>query len=1375
MNYFLAACISLLLVAPAMAQWKTTTYTLKGGWNAIYLTGNAPPEALNTLLPSTVLEVWRWQPNPTEFEFMQSPLIPSAGSPEWSVWRRSATTPNSLDKLTGQMSYLVKCDGNASASYSVDLKQSPMLPANSWVRNGANLLGFPSYKSGSTYPTLAAYFATFPAAIAANTRVYKYVGGDLGPGNPLQVFSPTSERLDATQAYWFSAEVTGDYYAPLEISPSSNSGLAFGRDGSFIKLLVGNRSNAVVTLTLAPVASESAPTGQTPIVGSVPLTKRSFNATTLLWTETPITSAYTETIGANSTVELIFGINRADAMMTAAASDALFASLLRITDSGNLMDVYLPATAQVSSLAGLWMGEVSLTNVSNKVSNGAQATATLTDGVITELSVVGSGGFGYTTPPLVTIGPPHANGNGTATATATIDASGVVTAITPVASGSGYLSPPAVIFATPAAGVAATATSTVGTDGRLTRIDLDTPGSNYLSAPNVMLSPPPDSVAARATAAVAANKTLSAITVDAGGSFYTSAPQVTIAPPTPNTATASAVTVNGVVTGFVATNAGSDYLTPPAVAVAAAPPSTQATAAAAVSATKTLSRITQSSGGGYYLTAPKVSIAAPPASTTPTATATLIGGRLSAITMAPAGAGSNYSLPPTVTIALPGTSITGLATAKVTGGSLSAITVDTPGSYYSTVPVVTVAAPPVSVTATATATLASGSFTITKGLSGTHYNAVPTVTLAGGGGTGATVAASLGVTAESFSITSGDKVYTVAPNVTITGGGGTGATASAILTAGKVTGVSILNMGSGFTFAPSLSFTNGTSSTGTTAPSAVGNNNHFAVSTVTKTGGTGYTSAPTINIAAPSVGITATATATISNGTITAITIVKAGSGYLNAPNLSIEAPPTPVRAIATSTLSGDGVASCTISDPGVGYASVPQITFSAPPAAITATATAVINGGVVTAYNITNVGSNYSSTAPPSVIMTEGTFVTPANANATCTLSADGVASYSLGANGGGGAGYTTPPLVTITAPASGTQATATAIISGGLVTGISLVEKGTKYNSPPLVTIDMPPAAEQATATCVLNGGTGINSGVSTVFTITNPGKGYALPPVVTIAGSVGSPAQAAALLTNGKVTGYSIQSGGSGYPTAPTVVISGPADNKQATATAIVANGSVTGFTVNSGGSGYEMAPAVIINLPPPRTGSATPTPFKLRTLLHLSDGGTARLLSEVYLGQLAVAPNNFGLCTSEALLKQDALATAQCFSSSHLPMDQVITSGSGSFATGQTLTRVINVPYNDATNPFGHAYHPDHDNKNARGEDLPAGVESPNITRTCQFTFTASPPLGSSVTSGWGSSVIGGTYIETMTGVHKDPLILSGTFELQRASQIGTLSQ
>ena len=718
----LIALGSLLFAATAHAQWKTTTYTLKGGWNSIYLHGDASYASLETIFASqtAVEEIWRWNPNPTQVGFTASPLIPSAGTPEWSVWKRGSPAESSLSKLIGQMAYLVKCSGTSSTTYSVQIPQKVLPPSATWVRNGANLLGFPTLKNGSTYPTMVSYFANFPAAIASNAKIYKYVGGELGPGNPQQVFSTSSERLDRNQAYWFSAEVTSDYYSPIEISPSSNDGLAFGRDGSFIKVLVRNRSAAAVTLTLSPVDSESAPSNTPGFVGKVPLTKRSFNATSLVWIETPITASYTEAIGPSSTVELIFGINRGDALMTAASPGALFASLLRITDSSNLMEVYVPVTARASSLAGLWVGDVSLTNVSNKVSNGAQAKATLTDGVITGLTVVGSGGFGYTSPPAVTLAPPHANSNVTATATATIDADGLLTAVTPEVGGSGYLT-------------------------------------------------------------------------------------------------------------------------------------------------------------------------------------------------------------------------------------------------------------------------------------------------------------------------------------------------------------------------------------------------------------------------------------------------------------------------------------------------------------------------------------------------------------------------------------------------------------------------------------------------------------------------------SPLVTIVGSSDVAAEVTAILTNGTVTGYNVTAAGSGYTTAPAIILSGPPANAQATATATVANGSVTGFTVSTGGSGYEKAPAVTIDLPPPQTGSSTPTPFKLRTLLHLTDGGTARLLSEVYLGQLAVAPNDVGLCTSESLLKQNALASAQCFSSSHLPMDQVITSGGGSFATGQTLTRVINVPYNDATNPFVHAYHPDHDNKNARGEGLSAGVESPDITRTCQFIFTASPPAGSSVTSGWGSSVIGGNYIETMNGVHKDPLILSGTFELRRASQIGTLSQ
>jgi hypothetical protein len=1124
----LRVALSLLLLSPlAHAQWKTTTYALKGGWNAIYLNGDAPPTAVEDLFPAAVIEVWRWNPNPDQVQFTESPLIPSAGTAEWSVWRRGLPAESSLTQLIGQSAYLVRCSGTAANSYAVPLKLTPSPPANSWVRNGANLLGFPTLKSGSSYPTMSAYFATFPAAIAAGSKVYKYVGGELGAGNPLQVFSPNSERLDATQAYWFSAEVAGNFVAPVEISPATADGISFGRSGSAVTVRIRNRSAAAVTLTFTPEASEAAPAGQTAVAGMVPLTRRSFNAVSLQWTETAFASSFTEAIGPQGSLELSFGINRAASAMTAAAADALFASLVRVTDSGNLMDVSIPATARKSSLAGLWIGDVSLTNVSNKVSNAAQASAALSDGAVSALNVIGSGGFGYTSPPLVTIAAPHSNGNLTATASAAVNGAGGVSAL-----------------------------------NVLTR------GNNYASAPDVIISAPPPSV----------------------------------------NASAESTTGGGGVASVTAVIAGTNYTTPPAVTIEAPPPSVQATAVASVAAGG-VAGIVRGEGGGYYPSVPAVTIAAPPASVTATASAgtPTAAGEISTVSVV--GGGSYYSTPPTVTFSAP-TRVTATATSVVSGGSVSSITKTSPGGYYSSSssPTVTLAAPPASVVALGTAVRDGTTNKITS----------VTVTRAGG-------------------------YYTTAPTVSFSGSGG--ATATAIIANGVVTGV-----------------------------------------TITKGGD--YTSTPTVTFSAPPAAVTATATAGgWSEGGINSYTIVNPGTGYFTAPTVTVAAAPVGTPPTATASLVNGAVSQITVNTGGSGYLTAPAVTLAAPPAGVQATASAVLSQGKAWTYTVTNPGS-----------------------------------------------GYPVAPTVTVGAPPNAVQATASATLSAG---------------------------------------------GVAS-YTVTNPGMGYRhltdLPyPLVTVAAPPDPVnASATALLSNGAVSALSIRDAGTGYTSVPTITIAPPPANSQATAMAVVENGSVTGFTLTGGGSGYQQTPTVTIAPPPPQSGTATASRFMLRTLLHLSDGGVASLLPQVFTGQLAVAPHDVGLSFREGALKQDSLASAQRYSAAHLPLDQPITSGSGSVAIGDVLTRIVTVPFNDPTNPFVHAYHPDHDNKDARGAPLAAGVEAPNITRSCKFTFTAQPPAGSSSASGWGSSVIGGTYEETMTGIYKDPLILSGSFELRRASDIGTLS-
>jgi hypothetical protein len=369
MKKLIIALCSLLLTPLAHAQWQNTTYTLKSGWNAIYLHGDAThatPAQLFAAYPA-VTEVWRWNPNPNEVQFTSTPMIPSAGTSEWSVWKSDGSA-SSLGQVIGQTAYLVKC----SAATSVIIAQKVLPPSAAWVRNGANLMGFPSKLTGSLYPTMGSYFATFPAAIASNVKIYKYNGGDLGPGNPVQVFSTSTERVDRNQAYWFDSEVVGNFYAPVEISISNGSGLDFGRTGSTITVRLLNRSSTVSTVTIAPVASANAPTGQEDITAAVPITRRVFNAGTASWTETAIDAEFTEVVGANAAVELSFGIDRA--AMTG-SSNAFFASLLRLTDSANLYDILLPVTARKASLAGLWIGDAVVGGVQSKTA-GYTGTAT---------------------------------------------------------------------------------------------------------------------------------------------------------------------------------------------------------------------------------------------------------------------------------------------------------------------------------------------------------------------------------------------------------------------------------------------------------------------------------------------------------------------------------------------------------------------------------------------------------------------------------------------------------------------------------------------------------------------------------------------------------------------------------------------------------------------------------------------------------------------------------------------------------------------------------------------------------------------------------------------------------------------------------------
>lgn len=369
----IASAVLLFAAAPAalQAQWKTDTYALKGGWNAIWLHGDAThatPDELFAAYPE-VLEIWRWNPNPDQIQFTDSPSSPNATSSEWTIWNREDPNEQVLSSLVGQSAYLIRCSGTSTTTINVAIPQRPRPPNASWLVSGANFLGFPA---ATLAPVLSSYFASFPVAVTTPAKIYKYIGGNLNATNPLQV-SPTVERLDRNTAHWFEATTVGDFTGPLKYELPSSDGLAFGRTGNVITVGVTNRTSSALTLTLSAPLSEAAPANQTPITGPVPLTRRVFDAATGAYTETPLVGESTVSIPANSRLNLEFGLDRSQ---ITGSDSALYASFLRIQDSVGLSDVLLPTSAQRASAAGLWIGQIDVSAVTSTVAGSPGDTTT---------------------------------------------------------------------------------------------------------------------------------------------------------------------------------------------------------------------------------------------------------------------------------------------------------------------------------------------------------------------------------------------------------------------------------------------------------------------------------------------------------------------------------------------------------------------------------------------------------------------------------------------------------------------------------------------------------------------------------------------------------------------------------------------------------------------------------------------------------------------------------------------------------------------------------------------------------------------------------------------------------------------------------------
>ena len=231
-------------------------------------------------------------------------------------------------------------------------------------------------------------------------------------------------------------------------------------------------------------------------------------------------------------------------------------------------------------------------------------------------------------------------------------------------------------------------------------------------------------------------------------------------------------------------------------------------------------------------------------------------------------------------------------------------------------------------------------------------------------------------------------------------------------------------------------------------------------------------------------GTAATATASVSGGALTSASAVTEGAGY------------DPANGIPPVSLAGGGGSGAVVK--------------------------AIMNYKV-TDLQVMNEGKGYTSAT---LAIGHGAFATAIESGGEIT---------GIMLNNPGGVVWTSPPPITLTG-GGGSGATAEAILEGGRLVGFKMLTKGSGYTGAPTVNIGI--CSGDATATAI------ITDGRITGATLTSEGDLFTDTPICIVSGD-GYGAEIVPFIS-GKVTGYDIENGGTGFTTAPTMTIAHPNGN-------------------------------------------------------------------------------------------------------------------------------------------------------------------------------------------------------------------------------------
>ncbi len=193
---------------------------------------------------------------------------------------------------------------------------------------------------------------------------------------------------------------------------------------------------------------------------------------------------------------------------------------------------------------------------------------------------------------------------------------------------------------------------------------------------------------------------------------------------------------------------------------------------------------------------------------------------------------------------------------------------------------------------------------------------------------------------------------------------------------------------------------------------------------------------------------------------------------------------------------------------------------------------------------------------------------------------------------------------------------------------------------------------------------------------------------------------------------------------------------------------------------------------------------PSAYPLRLIVHNPAAGAATLFQQIFVGPNAAT--NPIVASRESSLAPNLLPQARRVSSSHLPWsaENFGWNFSGNLAQGASLSVLVTNRFNNqSSNPFLHAYHPDHDNLTPRfQQEVEQGSESYTVIR--EIRLTVQPPTDDFVSRTASRQSMSGAYAETirLLGLARAgntfdtrDFEVRGLFTLNRISEIATVTR